>query len=270
MLFCKSKTNNIKMACKLNKIMFFSGFSVTFIVSGVFGFLFLTMHQGKAMDIGGNPPECFYDADCNGQYDFCTYGYGLATCERYEDCSNCGSSVGANYRCYNQDNLNYCQVYQFERWIPCGMCYDVQNPPQNPVSCDVLADDFNNAFYVKNPSGDTQFAITDGGHLLIESGSGQVEENYEFLNQVYDPNAHNNFPIYNGNTIIALFHSDNTDQHNEYLYLAGEVHEFQINLTPPNGSFIIKNSAEMVVAYIDPNGDLYLMGCVNDNGYNFN
>jgi len=257
------------MIIQNKKFIFFSSLTAILILAGILGLAFFKIPEGQAIDMGDEGPECFYSADCDAPYDYCTYGFGFSSCTENNECANCGSSVGANYRCYNS---SYCQVQIVGNWLPCGMCYDVQDPPPPPPpnQCYIDAEDFTNALYIKSPNGTTQFAITDGGHLLTVNGNGNVQTDWAgFLDMVYDPDTNNNFPIYNGNTLIAFFYADN-DSNNAILYLGGSIHEFEVNLTSPEpGSFVIKNSADMVVAYIDPDGDLYLMGCLDDNGYNF-
>lgn len=222
-------------------------------------------------DIG---PACFASLDCSGVgYDGCTYGFGLKPCGSVGDCFNCGSSFEVQYNVERQCSVGFCQVrFNGSNWYPCGMCFD-EPPPlqeQEPDSCEVTANNFSNAFYIKNPNGVTQFAITDGGHLLTHHLSSFVHyDQGDFINTQFEGYPNNNLPIYNGDTLVAFFHSDNNGN-DDALYLRGSISEFEGSLNPQGaGNFIIKNSADMVVAYIDGSGNLHLMGCVDDNGYNF-
>ena len=255
---------------KGNKKLFFLGglFSVL-ITGGVLGFFIFDIQETQALNDQGGL-ECFLDGDCSVPYDYCTYGYGLATCSSDIECNNCGSSVqGSSYRCYNS---SFCQVQLpgWDSWANCGTCYDEADPPPPPDDCDVTANNFDKSFYITDSSGVTRFAITDGGHLLGLNGG--IWDNVN-LSDYYDPGAEDfdYFPVYNGATLIALFEVDTLYAGAlDGVLIAGSVYNFQVNLSPPEpGSFVIKNSADMVVAYINPDGDLYLMGCVDYNGYSF-
>ena len=265
------------MIIKNKKLIFFSGLLVVLVLALVVNF---TNKEIKAETTSLGGLACFVNADCtslSSYNDGCTFGYGPATCSsvNYQmECDNCASSYSPlqfpnlDRRC---NDYNICQ-FSFSGsppWINCGQCYDTPMPSPNP-SCNVDPEDFNYALYIKAPNGNIQFALTDSGHLLTLDGDANVYFNQgDNIVSWFEALPDNNLPVYNGDTLVAFFHSDN-DGSGDMVVLRGGISEFQVPLEPPGeGNFIIKNSADTVVAYIDPNGNLYLMGCVNDVGYEF-
>jgi len=77
-----------------------------------------------------------------------------------------------------------------------------------------------------------------------------------------NPGGNDEFIVYSGGEPVAMINLNNGK-----MFIKGYIYQNQVNLSPspPDTDFIVKNSNEATIAYIDNSGNLYLKGRLTQN-----